>query len=100
MLGVVNACHMAGLTVLILYAQDLLRLDACATGVLMTTGAVGSVLGGLIAPRICGRAGLRGSIVIDLIAFAMNYTLFAVTASPLTAGVAIGGRSIGHAATR
>jgi Na+/melibiose symporter-like transporter len=93
MLGVVNACHMAGLTVLILYAQEVLRLDAFGTGVLMTIGATGSVLGGLIAPRLCRRIGLRGSMIIGLIAFAMHYALFTVTGSPAAAGLglAIGG---------
>jgi hypothetical protein len=32
MLGVVNACHMAGLTVLILCTQEVLRLNAFGKG--------------------------------------------------------------------
>lgn len=89
MLGVINACHMAGLTILVLYAQEVLRLDAIGTGLLMTAGAVGSVLGGLIAPRICRRIGLRASMIFGLIAFGTDYALFALTGSAAVAGLAL-----------
>jgi len=93
MLGAVNASHMAGLTVLVLYAQEVLRLDAVGTGFLMTAGAVGGVLGGLLAPRICRRIGLRASMIFGLVAFCVNYALFVYTGSAVIAGVglAIGG---------
>ena len=89
MLGVINACHMAGLTILVLYAQEVLRLDAIGTGLLMTAGAVGSVLGGLIAPLICRRIGLWASMIFGLIAFGTDYTLFAITGSALVASIAL-----------
>jgi MFS family permease len=89
MLGVVNASYMAGATVLILYAQEVLALDAIGTGLLMTAGAVGSVLGGLIGPRICNHLGLRASMIFGLVAFCTHYTLFALTTLPAAAGLAI-----------
>ena len=89
MLGVVNASYMAGATVLILYAQEVLALDAIGTGLLMTAGAVGSVLGGLIGPRICSRLGLRASMIFGLVAFCTHYTLFALATLPAAAGLAI-----------
>lgn len=89
MLGAVNACHMAGLTILVLYAQDVLGLDAVGTGLLMTAGACGSVLGGLVAPWICRRIGLRASLVFGLVAFGTDYTLFALTGSSIIAGIAL-----------
>lgn len=89
MLGAVNASHMAGLTVLVLYAQEVLGLTAVGTGFLMTAGAVGGVLGGLLAPQICARLGLRGSMIFGLIAFCVNYILFVITGSALVAGLAL-----------
>ena len=89
MLGVVNASYMAGATVLILYAQEVLALNAIGTGLLMTAGAVGSVLGGLIGPRICSRLGLRASMIFGLVAFCTHYTLFALATLPAAAGLAI-----------
>ncbi|WP_155947071.1 hypothetical protein [Pseudorhodobacter ferrugineus] len=79
MLVAVNASHMAGLTVLVLHAQEVLGLSAVGTGFLMTAGAVGGVLGGLLAPQICKRLGLRGSMIFGLIAFCVNYILFVLT---------------------
>jgi MFS family permease len=89
MLGAVNASYMAGATILILYAQEVLALDAIGTGLLMTAGAVGSVLGGLVGPRICKHLGLRASMIFGLVAFCTHYTLFAVTMLPAVAGLAI-----------
>lgn len=93
MLGVINACHIAGMTVFVLYAQDVLALSAIGTGFLMTIGAMGSVLGGLIAPYLCKRLGLRTNMIVGLIAFATHYALYAAAPSPLAAvaGIAIGG---------
>jgi MFS family permease len=93
MLGVINASHIATMTILVLYAQEVLDLDAIATGLLISTGAVGSVLGGIIAPKICKRIGLKVSMMFGLIAFGSNYALFAATNSAIIAGVglAIGG---------
>jgi MFS family permease len=89
MLGAVNASYMAGATIMVLYAQEVLGLDALGTGFLMTAGAVGSVLGGLLGPRICKRLGLRASMIFGLVAFCTHYILFAITGQPAIAGLAL-----------
>lgn len=95
MLGIINACYMAGLTVLVLYAQEVLRLSAVGLGFLMTAGAAGGVIGGLIAPQLCQRLGLKGSIVVGLLAFAAAYAAFAITGSPIIAALALAIQAFG-----
>ena len=89
MLGCVNALYIAVLTVLVLFAQDVLGLDAVGYGLLLTAGAAGGVLGGLAAPRICAALGLRHSMAAAFAAFALGYLMIALTSDPVVAGAAL-----------
>ncbi|MDR6868345.1 EmrB/QacA subfamily drug resistance transporter [Microbacterium resistens] len=52
---------------LTLYLQDLLGFSAVAAGLILAVLGLGTVIGGLIAPRIIGRTGPRAAIVIGLL---------------------------------
>lgn len=95
MLGLLNASYMACLAVLVLFAQEVLGLGAVGVGLMMTAGACGGVLGGLVAPTVCRRLGLRGSIVAGLCGFGLAYGLFALTGSPVVAGLALAVEAMG-----
>ena len=95
MLGCVNALAMANLTVLVLFAQEVLHLDAVGYGLLLTAGAVGAVLGGLVAPRVTTRLGLKGSMAAGLALFGTGYLMIALTASPYATGAALGLEAFG-----
>ncbi|WP_127903784.1 MFS transporter [Solirhodobacter olei] len=88
MLGLLNASYMAIFTVLVLYAQEILHLDSLGYGLMMAAGACGGVLGGLASPRLCARLGLRRSLIVALAAFTASYAVFALTGSPVVAGLA------------
>ncbi len=86
MLGAVNAIFVGGMTVLVLYAQEVLDLSAIAYGVLLTCGAVGGVLGGLASPWFARRLGARTSLVLALCTFALfNLVLGLSSSAPLVA---------------
>jgi MFS family permease len=89
MLGCVNFLWMATLTVMVLYAQDVLGLDAVGYGLLLTVGAAGAVIGGLVAPAIAVRLGMRNSLLVGLGCFAAAYLVLGITSSPIVAGVAL-----------
>ncbi|MEP7054666.1 MAG: MFS transporter, partial [Actinomycetota bacterium] len=57
MSGAVNLFTFAGLSVLVLVAQQRLGLDAGGYGLLLAGGAVGGVVGGLLADRIVAMLG-------------------------------------------
>ena len=65
-LGGLNAAHMAGLTVLVLFSQEVLELGAVGHGLLLTAGAVGGVAGGLVCPWIAARLGASRSLWVAL----------------------------------
>lgn len=66
MLGGLNAAHMAGFTVLVLYSQEVLGLGAIGHGMLLTAGAAGGVAGGLLCPWVANRVGSTRSLWVAL----------------------------------
>jgi MFS family permease len=72
-LGVINFVGMAAMTILVLYAQDVLHLGDTQYGLLLTAEAAGAVLGTLVASRISARVGpgttLAGAIAISGLSF-------------------------------
>lgn len=89
MLGAINAGFAGGMAVLVLYAQDVLGLPASAYGMLLTFGAIGGVAGGLAAPRVAGRLGMRNSLIVALAGFAISNLTLGLTASPALAAMAL-----------
>lgn len=71
MLGGINACFMATFTILVLYSQELLGLSAFGHGMLLTAGAAGGVLGGMLSPAIAQRLGARRSLLAALVVFTL-----------------------------
>lgn len=89
MLGAINAVSVGGLTILVLYAQEVLHLAAPGYGVLLACGAAGGVLGGLVAPGIARRIGTRASLIFSLVAFVGLHLLLGLFSSALLAGLAL-----------
>ncbi|MEE9452900.1 MAG: MFS transporter [Paracoccaceae bacterium] len=52
MTGLMNLGATISLTILVLFAQDIFDLGAAGYGLLLTSGALGGAIGGLVAPRI------------------------------------------------
>lgn len=65
-LGGLNAAHMAGFTVLVLFSQEVLGLEAVGYGMLLTAGAAGGVAGGLLCPWVATRLGSSRSLWVAL----------------------------------
>ena len=66
MLGVINAVFIGGMTILVLYAQEVLGLSATGYGLLLSFGAMGGVAGGLLAPIVAARLEMRRSLLLAL----------------------------------
>lgn len=89
MLGAINAVSVGGLTILVLYAQEVLHLSATGYGFLLTCGAAGGVLGGLVVPNISRRIGMRASLVLTLATFVLLHLLLGLFSSMVLAGLAL-----------
>ena len=88
MLGGVNAVAVGGLAVLVLYAQEALGLGARGYGLLLTCAAAGGVLGGIAAPEVARRIGMRASLIVSLSAFVLLHLLLGLSSSVPLAGLA------------
>ncbi len=69
LLGCLNAVATAFLTILVLYSQEILGLGAVGHGMLLTAGAAGGVLGGLIGPEIVKRLGPSVVLTLGIVLF-------------------------------
>ena len=81
-LGLMNMLHTMGLAILVLYAQDVMGLDAGAYGILLTGGAAGAVIGGLLAPKVIARVGAAVSIHSALALMAASYFAYVIAPVP------------------
>lgn len=78
MLGLINLLGMMAVTMLILISQELLGLNATGHGLLLTAGAAGGVLGGLVGPMVVDRLGGTRAVWLSLLIFPMPFALIAV----------------------
>lgn len=89
MLGILNMLTMITLTVLVLFSQEVLGLSAAGHGILLTAGAAGGVLGGLIAPRIVAYIGGDASVKIALLFYPLVNIAIYLTSNPYVVAAAL-----------
>tara|TARA_R110002033_G_scaffold11863_5_gene36748 strand:+ start:598 stop:1851 length:1254 start_codon:yes stop_codon:yes gene_type:complete len=89
MLGVINACFMASVTMLVLFSQDLLGLGSVGYGLLLTAEAFGGVTGGIVAPRLARWLGGTVSLRIALAAMAVSLALTGAATAPWIVALAL-----------
>ena len=89
MLGLINAMSTMTITVLILFSQEILGLTAVGHGILLTAGAAGGVVGGLVGPRVIGWLGGQRSVIFALMLMPLPFAIISLTSSPVIAGVAL-----------
>lgn len=73
LLGVNNFCNQLGQATLVLFATRSLGVRPGGYGVLLAAGALGSVLGGLVNPRIVRRFGERAAVFTALVLSSAAY---------------------------
>ena len=89
MLGAINAVFIGGMTVLVLYTQEVLHLSATGYGLLLTVGAMGGVAGGFLAPVLAARLGMKRSLLAALCTFTIINLILGFFASSALAGIAL-----------
>ena len=89
MLGLINAFSIMTFTVLILFSQDVLGLGPVAHGILLTAGAAGGVVGGLIGPWIVARLGIQRSVWAALLLFPLPMVALFLTSNVYVVALAL-----------
>jgi MFS family permease len=80
-LGVINAMSSLAFATYVLFAQEILGLDAAGFGVLMTAGAAGAVVGSFLSARISRRIGQGPSLFLTLGGGAIWLLIMGLTSS-------------------
>lgn len=80
-LGLLNGTFMMAMATFVLFAQEILELDATQFGLLTTGVAVGGVLGSLLAHRVTARLGQGGALFAAILLMAVTTILSGLTSS-------------------
>lgn len=78
-LGILNGTAAAAFATMVLFVQEILGLEATAFGLLLTAGAVGGVVGSLVADKVAGRLGKSRSLMLTLIGGSLTLVVIGLT---------------------
>lgn len=90
-LGAYNFLYQVIWSVMVLFAQDALGLGPVAYGSLLSALALGGLAGGLAAPWILARVGVRAGLLMSVAGFCLSTTVLIFTRDPWLAGAALFG---------
>jgi hypothetical protein len=90
---VLGAATFVGNSVFVLFATQTLKLSGFGFGLLLVPGAVGGILGSMLASRLC-RYSLRVVLFGTIMASGVSITLTSVVSSPLLASLLWGSGSL------
>ena len=80
-LGVLNAASNASFATIVLFAQEILTLDATGFGLMASAGAVGGVAGSFLAGRVSSILGSGPSLISVLVVGGITSTIIGFTSS-------------------
>lgn len=89
MLGALNFIGTMATTILVLFAQEILGLGAARYGLLLAAGALGGVLGGMIAPLVARRLGAHRTLMLSLLLMPLPYVTLWLAKSVALAAAAL-----------
>lgn len=85
-LGIMNLTSTAAISIFVLFAQERLGLGSVGYGVLLTSTAVGGVVGSLMAEHMVGWLGAGTTMRIGLLLEAISAGVIALSREPLVVG--------------
>lgn len=86
-LGVINALFQLSLATAVLFAQEVLALDATEFGLLLTAGAAGGVLGSLIASKLSEKIGQGASLFTAILVSGLTLAVVGLATSAVVVWV-------------
>ncbi len=88
-LGLFNFLYEVIWSVMVLYAQDSLHLNAAQYGALLSVLALGGLLGAMCATWLLNRLGPRRGLLLSLLGFCLATAVLIFTETPWIAGAAL-----------
>ena len=93
-LGIINALSTLALATAVLFAQEILELDATQFGILLTAAAAGAVIGSFLAPKISEKIGQGASLFTSIVVFGLTLALVGSTSSAIVVWVMFAVQSV------
>ncbi|HGG06284.1 MAG TPA: MFS transporter, partial [Aliiroseovarius sp.] len=87
--GLMNLGATIYLTILVLFAQDILGLGAAEYGLLLTAGAAGGAVGGLVAPRLIDVIGAGWGLRLGVALIFLESLLIGLAHHPFTVALSL-----------
>ena len=84
--GLMNMMSTACFSIFVLFAVQILDLSEAGYGLLLSSMAIGSLVGGLTAARVAKRIGGGRTIFIGLVLSMVSYLLMGASSNPFTVG--------------
>jgi Na+/melibiose symporter-like transporter len=94
-LGLINASTSAAGATIVLYAQEVLGLDAAQFGLLASAGALGGIAGSFLAPRVSDRLGPGANVLLCVAIIGVAYAVIGFTSSAIVVWAMYGAISVG-----
>lgn len=88
-LGCANFLAMLTITVQVIFAQDVLALDAVTYGIILSIAAAGAIAGSLSAPVMIRLFGTQSCLYFALAAWGVGYGVVGVSQSGVTMAIAL-----------
>ncbi|MGF1618508.1 MAG: MFS transporter [Acidimicrobiia bacterium] len=93
-LGIINALSTLALATAVLFAQEILELNATQFGILLTAAAAGAVIGSFLAPKISEKIGQGASLFTSIVVFGLTLALVGSTSSAIVVWVMFAVQSV------
>jgi MFS family permease len=89
--AVLNTAATMAIATYVLYVRENLGLGGASYGILMTAGAIGVIIGSLVASRVVDTIGVSATVIMFFAIATTSYLVTGTTSQPVVAGVANAG---------
>lgn len=93
--GFLSLLYTATFSVFVLFALEDLGVHGSGYGLVLASGAVGGLLGSLVAPWFSERLGTRSCLFCSVLVMALAYLVLYTTSSPFVAGAMLAANGLG-----
>ncbi len=88
-LGLINFLDIMAITILVIFAQELLGLTAAGYGILLSIAAIGAVVGSLGAPMVTRRISPQTALILCFVGWGLTYAAMGLSSSPVVVATAL-----------
>jgi MFS family permease len=93
--GLLSLLYTSTFSIFVLFALEDLGVRGSGYGLVLASGAIGGLLGSLVAPRLSGRLGTRSCLASSVLISGLAYLALSATSSPVLAAAMLAVNGLG-----